>query len=55
MYFEMIAHKVALNYNNKKFKYRRNEYVDERKLMTPKRENRYLAFHVLLNYLRRKC
>lgn len=28
----MIAHKVALNYNNKKFKCRRSEYVSEREL-----------------------
>lgn len=31
-YFEMTAHKVVLNYNNKKFKSRRNEYVSEREL-----------------------
>lgn len=54
VYFEMIAHKVALNYKNKKFKCRRNEYLHER-VMTPKKENKYPAFFVLLNYLRRNC
>lgn len=31
-HFEMTAHKAVLNYNNKKFKSRRNEYVSEREL-----------------------
>ena len=31
-YFEMNGYKVVLNYNNKKFKSRRNEYVSEREL-----------------------
>lgn len=46
-YFEMTAHKVALNYNNKKFKSRRNEYVSERELQPQRRKtNTQLLFCV---------